>query len=118
MSTNELIHVATGHRDCCGDMIYEGDTVVTRNGHGRAVWLEERWYLQFSDLSVEALNRYPAGELRRLVEDMTMGVVTPVVTESIVTVTKNDCHTHCPAIVPRITRSESIGYINNGTMGQ
>lgn len=111
MSTNELIHVATGHRDCCGDMIYEGDTVVTRNGHGRAVWLEDKWYLQFSDLSVEVLNHYPAGELRRLVEDVTKGAVTPVVTESIVTVTKNDCHTDCHSIVTGIKRSPSVGYI-------
>lgn len=118
MSTNELIHVATGHRDCCGDMIYEGDTVVTRKGHGRAVWLENKWYLQFSDLSVEALNHYPAGELRRLVDSGTKAVIPALGQESIVPGQRNDCPTHCPAIVPRITRSESIGYINNGTTGQ
>ena len=56
-------------------MIYDGDTVVTRNGHGRAVWLEGKWYLKFSDLSVEALNRYPAGELRRVTENVTDGTV-------------------------------------------
>ena len=111
MTNNESIRVATGHRDCCGDMIYDGDTVVTRNGHGRAVWLEGKWYLKFSDLSVEALNRYPAGELRRLQESVTIPSVTPDVTKSIVTVTKKDCHTDCHGIVTAIRRSDSVGYI-------
>ena len=84
---------------------------LTRNGHGRAVWLEGKWYLKFSDLSVEALNRYPAGELRRLQESVTIPSVMPDVTKSIVTVTKKDCHTDCHGIVTAIKRSDSVGYI-------
>jgi hypothetical protein len=66
-------NAATGHRDCCGDMIHEGDTVITRNGHGRVVWLEGKWWLKFSTQDVERLNRYPASELRRITEETTVG---------------------------------------------
>jgi hypothetical protein len=115
-------NAATGHRDCCGDMIHEGDTVITGNGHGRVVWLEGKWWLKFSDMSVEALNRYPAGALRRVAEDGTIGSVPPLVPasdrETIVPGQRNDCPADCPDIVPPIKRSPSVGYINNGTMGQ
>lgn len=80
--TLEKNRIPTGHRDCCGDMIHEGDTVYTRSGNGRIVWIENRWWLQFSDLSVEALNRHPAAELRRCDNSR---VTTNIVTKSGVT---------------------------------
>lgn len=80
--TMEKNRIPTGHRDCCGDMIHEGDTVYTRGGNGRIVWIENRWWLQFSDLSVEALNRHPAAEFRRCDNSR---VTTNIVTKSGVT---------------------------------
>lgn len=74
--------IPTGHRDCCGDMIHEGDTVHTRDGNGRIHWIQEQWWLMFSDLSVKALNKYPASELRRCDNSR---VTTNIVTKSGVT---------------------------------
>ena len=111
-------NAATGHRDCCGDMIHEGDTVITRNGHGRVVWLEGKWWLEFSTHAVERLNRYPASELRRVAENGTIGFVPSQEDETIVPGQENECPTDCPATVPQVKRSASVGYINNGTMGQ
>ena len=118
MTDNELIRVATGHRDCCGYMIYDGDTVITRNGHGRVAWIQGKWYLRFSGLDVEALNRYPADAIRRLTEDGTIASVPSVGQETIVPGQRNDCPTIVPSIVPPSKRSKSVGYLHNGTMGQ
>ena len=113
-----LIHASTGHRDCCGDMIHEGDMVITKDGHGRIVWLDRKWWLRFSDQSVEALNRFPADALRRVAEDGTIASVPPMGQETIVPGQRNDCPTIVPSIVPPSKRSKSVGYLHNGTMGQ
>ena len=117
-----LIHASTGHRDCCGEMIHEGDNVVTGNGYGRIVWLEGKWWIRFSDLSVERLNRYPANALRRVAEDGTIASVPSLVpapgAETIVPGQRNECPADCPDTVPPIKRSTSVGYLHNGTTGQ
>ena len=113
-----LANCPTGHRDCCGDMVHEGDTVISRNGQGRIHWIQEKWWLMFSDLSVEALNRYPAKELRRLVRDGTKASVPGLSHETTVPGQQNDCPAHCPTTVPQVKCSQSVGYINNGTVGQ
>jgi len=75
----------TGHRDCCGDMICEGDTVVTRHGESRVISVDKSWRLQYEDSHLEPLNCYDACRLRRMCDN-------GVTTENIVTaegVTKN-----------------------------
>ena len=58
-------YVPTGHRDCCGDMIRRGDTVVGLNGFGTVIWFGRKWWILHPGRRAEPLNRYPANELRR-----------------------------------------------------
>ena len=61
-------HVPTGHRDCCGDMIRRGDTVVGLNGFGTVIWFGRKWWILHPGRRAEPLNKYPAAELRRVAE--------------------------------------------------
>ena len=64
---------ATGHFDCCGDMIYSGDTVTTRRGDALVFWVGGgRWMLHYDDAYVESLNRYGKDDIRRA-QDGTIG---------------------------------------------
>jgi len=63
----------------------------------------------------EALNKYPAAELRRVSEDGGTVGQWPLSQESIVTGQKNDCHEDCRGIVQSIKRIQSVGYITNVT---
>lgn len=60
----------TGHYDCCGQMISEGDTVVVKHGQdhpiAHVIWIDSRWMLRFSDGSLEALNRHGKNCIRRV----------------------------------------------------
>ena len=60
--------ISTGHRDCCGDMILRGDTVVGLNGFGTVIWFGRKWWILHPGRRAEPLNRYPAAELRRVAE--------------------------------------------------
>lgn len=62
-----LRHVATGHRDCAGDMICRHDRVYTPNGQAAVLWVGRKWTLRYSGGAVEGLNRYDAAQLRRQV---------------------------------------------------
>lgn len=75
MIEERLKHASTGHRDCCGDMIRRRDTVITRDGVGRVVWAGLKWWIRYQGRPAEALNKYPAAELRRVSEDVTVGTV-------------------------------------------
>lgn len=118
MIEERLRYARTGHRDCCGDMIRRRDTVITRDGEGRVVWVVRKWWIVYPGHRAEALNKYPAGEIRKVTKDGTIAFVPSWDNKSIVPGQQNDCPTHCPAIVPQVKRSASVGYINNGTMGQ
>lgn len=118
MIEERLKYARTGHRDCCGDMIRRRDTVVTRDGMGRVVWAGQKWWIRYYGRPAEALNKYPAGEIRRLSEDGGTVGQYPLSQESIVPGQRNDCPEHCPGIVQGLKRSASIGYITNGTTGQ
>lgn len=58
----------TGHRDCCGEMICEGDHVVTRHGESVVIAVEKSWRLHYEDGHLEPLNCYDACRLRRVSE--------------------------------------------------
>lgn len=118
MSEDRLRTAVTGHRDCCGDMIRRRDTVITRDGEGRVIWVVRKWWIVYPGRRAEALNRYPAKEIRRVSEDGTIASVPVRDDETIVPGQRNDCPVHCPAIVPPVRRSDSVGYISCGTMGQ
>jgi len=75
MIEERLKHARTGHRDCCGDMIRRRDTVITRDGVGRVVWAGQKWWVRYQGRPAEALNKYPAAELRRVTENVTVGTV-------------------------------------------
>ncbi len=60
-----LRHVATGHFDCAGDMIYRRDTVFTPAGQAAVLWVGNVWVLLYQDKSVAKLNDYCAANLRR-----------------------------------------------------
>lgn len=75
MIENRLKYARTGHRDCCGDMIRRRDTVITRDGEGRVIWACGKWWVVYPGRRAEALNRYPAAELRRVTEKVTVGSV-------------------------------------------
>ena len=60
-----LRHVATGHRDCAGDMICRHDRVYTPNGQAAVLWVGNVWVLLYQDKSVAKLNDYCAANLRR-----------------------------------------------------
>jgi hypothetical protein len=75
MIEERLKYARTGHRDCCGDMIRRRDTVITRDGVGRVVWAGLKWWVRYPGRPAEALNKYPAAELRRVTEDVTVGTV-------------------------------------------
>ena len=70
-----LANCPTGHRDCCGDMIRRRDTVITRDGEGRVIWVSRKWWVVYQWHRVEALNRYPAEEIRRVAENATIGTL-------------------------------------------
>ena len=118
MIEERLKYARTGHRDCCGDMIRRRDTVITRDGEGRVIWACGKWWIVYHGRRAEALNKYPAGEIRKVSEDGTIDSVPALSHKSIVPGQRNDCPAQCPAIVPSIKRSVSIGYINYGTVGQ
>jgi hypothetical protein len=75
MTEKRLRYARTGHRDCCGEMIRRRDTVITRDGEGRVVWVVRKWWIVYPGHRAEALNKYPAGELRRVTEEATIGTV-------------------------------------------
>lgn len=75
MIEDRLKYARTGHRDCCGDMIRRRDTVITRDGVGRVVWAGLKWWVRYPGRPAEALNKYPAAELRRVTENVTVGTV-------------------------------------------
>ena len=85
MIEERLKYARTGHRDCCGDMIRRRDTVVTRDGVGRVVWAGLKWWVRYQGRPAEALNKYPAAELRRVAEDGGTVGQWPLSQESIVT---------------------------------
>jgi len=58
-------NVSTGHLDCCGEMICRGDIVVSLNGFGHVIWVYRKWWILHPGRRMEALNKYPAAELRR-----------------------------------------------------
>ena len=118
MIEERLKYARTGHRDCCGDMIRRRDTVITRDGEGRVIWVSRKWWVVYQWHRAEALNRYPAEEIRRVSEDGTIDSVPGLSHETTVPGQRNDCPVHCPATVPQVKRSQSVGYITNGTMGQ
>ena len=73
----------TGHRDCCGEMICEGDHVVTRHGESVVIAVEKSWRLRYQDGHLEPLNCYDACRLRRACDN---GVTTKnIVTDECVT---------------------------------
>ena len=115
MIEERLKYARTGHRDCCGDMIRRRDTVITRDGIGRVVWAGLKWWVRYQGRPAEALNKYPAAELRRVAEDGGTVGQWPLSQESIVTGQKNDCHEDCRDIVQGVKRSQSVGYITNVT---
>ena len=118
MIEEKLKYACTGHRDCCGDMIRRRDTVATRDGVGRVVWAGKKWWVRYQGRPAEALNKYPAAELRRVSEDGGTVGQYPLSKESIVPGQRDNENEHCPDIVHGIKRSASMGYLNNGTMGQ
>lgn len=59
-------HVATGHYDCCGDMICRHDTVMTAAGACRVLWVGAAWLLWFGGHRTEKLNEHQAKNLRRM----------------------------------------------------
>ena len=69
--------IATGHRDCRGKMIHEGDTVYVPDGNGVyiwrgvIVWEDGKWWLSFGQ-GMNNLNRYSAEALLRGSEDGTI----------------------------------------------
>lgn len=63
---------ATGHRDCCGDMIHEGDTVFTRHGEATIIWDREAWRMKYTDGHLEPLNCWDSSNLRRCDNSVTM----------------------------------------------
>lgn len=75
MIEERLKYARTGHRDCCGDMIRRRDLVITRDGEGRVVWAGRKWWVRYHGRPAEALNKYPAAELRRVTENVTVGTV-------------------------------------------
>lgn len=80
--------ISTGHRDCCGDMIHEGDTVFTWTGEAVVTTTEKRWFLSYPDGRLEPLNDYGSGVIRRCDNSrVTTNIVTEtgVTTKSIVT---------------------------------
>lgn len=80
--------ISTGHRDCCGDMIHEGDTVCTRTGEAVVTSTEKRWLLSYPDGRLEPLNHHGSEVIRRCDNTrVTTNIVTKtgVTTKSIVT---------------------------------
>lgn len=99
-----LKYARTGHRDCCGDMIRRRDTVITRDGAGRVVWACGKWWVRYPGKPAEALNKYPAAELRRVTEEVTVTNAKKSVTGSVT------------GSVTHLKRSPSTGYIKSVTV--
>jgi hypothetical protein len=62
----ETDHIPTGHRDCCGEMIRQGDDIVTRHGQGTVEWDGNAWKIHYQDGHLEPLNCYDKSRLRRV----------------------------------------------------
>ena len=59
-----------------------------------------------------------SAELRRVSGNGTIGSEPGLSRETIVPGQRNDCPAHRPTSVPQVKCSPSVGYINNGTVGQ
>lgn len=116
MRRKDLERARTGHLDGCGEMICRKDRVTTKDGTGRVAWACGKWWIVYPGRRAVALNDYPAEAIRRESESVTIDVVTPFVTESIVTEPQNHCHTDCHGFVTEPIRSESVGYIKSVTV--
>ncbi len=116
MIEERLKYARTGHMDCCGEMVCRKDRVATKDGTGRVAWACGKWWIVYPGRRAVALNDYPAEGLRREPESVTTPIVTPIVTESIVTEPQNLCHNDCHGFVTEPKRSESVGYITSVTM--
>lgn len=57
--------INTGHRDCCGEAIREGDKVVTVSGEGAIEWDGSAWKIHYLDGHLEPLNCYDQSRIRR-----------------------------------------------------
>ena len=57
--------INTGHRDCCGEVIHEGDKVVTVSGTGTIQWDGSAWRILYEDGHLEPLNAYDKSRIRR-----------------------------------------------------
>lgn len=118
MRSNDLKRARTGHLDCCGEMIRRKDRVTTKEGTGRVAWACGKWWIVYPGRRAVALNEYPAESLRRERDNGTKAIVPRGTDESIVPGQRKCCPADCPAFVPHVTLSESVGYVSNGTMGQ
>ena len=118
MRRKDLERARTGHMDCCGEMICRRDRVTTKDGTGRVAWACGKWWIVYLGRRAVALNDYPAESLRRERDNGTDVIVLPDSDESIVPGQRNYCPTDCPAFVPHVTLSESVGYVSSGTVGQ
>lgn len=124
MIEERLKYARTGHRDCCGDMIRRRDTVITRDGAGRVVWACGKWWIRYQGRPAEALNKYPAAELRRVTEEVTVGTAGTCDRgcdrgcDSDVTVTnaKKSVTGSVTGSVTHLKRSPSTGYIKSVTV--
>ena len=83
-TTMQEKNIATGHFDCFGEMIREGDTVVTANGEATVIGQEKHWKLHYRDGHLESLNFYGKSHIRRVSKDGTMTFVPSSVPQSIV----------------------------------
>ena len=66
MSKPAINNLMTGHNDCCGQMIKEGDQVVTANGTGTVRWVCSAWRILYEDGHIEPLNAYGKDRIRKV----------------------------------------------------
>mgnify|MGYP007101833119 FL=1 len=64
--TRKRKDIATGHYDCCGEMICRHDLVVTSTGQAAVLWVGNKWMLRYTGGAVEELNQHGAADLRRV----------------------------------------------------
>lgn len=95
--------ISTGHRDCCGDMILRGDTVVGLNGFGTVIWFGRKWWILHPGRRAEPLNRYPAAELRRVSGNGTIGPILDCPVKPL----SRDKETIVPSIVPPLSHKQN-----------
>lgn len=111
-------NVSTGHLDCCGEMIRRGDIVVSLNGFGLVIWVCRKWWILHPGGRMEALNKYPAAELRRWDNRRDNARGNRKGQESIVPGQQIIVPNIVPPIIPCVLPGGPVHYIKNGTMGQ